>query len=1104
MKMVKMVSVVLSVAIMGSYTFVVNASDGLPKEGDNFNGFTVTDVRDFELINADLITFEHEKTGATVVYISNDDINRAFDISFRTPPESDNGLTHVFEHSALSGSTKYPSNTLAMKLMSQSYSTFMNASTDQNNTNYMMSSLSEEQLLNLADYYLSGTFDTLIYSDPSIKEREAWHYELESAESDLTLSGTVYSEMQGYQTDFNTASYTNYKKTMYPTSPVAYNQGGDPDYIPELTNDDMIEYHEEYYHPSNSLTLLYGDIEYEKFLSLLDSYFSRYDKKEFDIDLSCKETPDDYIEKTYEFPVAAGEETDKKSSIYYAFECKDMTMEDTISMSVLCSVFNAFVFPAMTAQLLPGTVLSCGLDMSYIYPSVVFMAQNVNPEDKDMVINIVDQAILTTSEISDEFNNTLKAQTRLSTALAAETSNLGVSLAVSAAGMWGTTGDPYTYFDMQDMSLDEENYKISGIANKYLNGRSSVTITVPKAGLLEEKQASLKDKLSGIKSAMTDDEIAEIVKSTAEYKEDAQNANLELDNELIKKINTVSVDDLNETVKKYPISDTTEGGIRYIDTTITKKDIGQGRIMFDVSDFSVEELNYLSLYQKLMGNTDTENYSYNDFMLYASSYANCGTDIMTIGNGDELTPYFIFKWKGFSEYSNEIYDIANEMIFGADMSDPRKMKNTISQMINLTETSMTSNAYLVMVQRAIATSDLSMSYKDYIVGLDFLEFLKDVYNKLEEDPSYVLERLSNVKSKLYNKSGAVVMYAGDEESISRNKAAAQKFFENIPSSEKVKVDYSSLLRPKQSEAYVINSTVNYNGIYMPLDEDKCSGKDSVVSALILEKYLMPQIRNKHNAYGCMLTVDEQGIVSVSYRDPELKATFDEYGGIADFLRNGDITQDELDNYIKNIYSGYIKPNGELSDAYWAVDNYMSGYTPEYIDKMIEEAKSTTVDDVRGYADVFEKWYSEGIKFTAGNGQDIMENIQFYDTVINASDAVTVMVNGEVLKMPIDAYISNDITMVPMRAIFEALGAEVQWDDETRTVTAKKDDITIKLVIDSDIITVIDGTGNTDEIQVESPAVIVDDNTVVPVRAVSESLGCDVGWEEATRTVDINM
>jgi hypothetical protein len=92
---------------------------------------------------------------------------------------------------------------------------------------------------------------------------------------------------------------------------------------------------------------------------------------------------------------------------------------------------------------------------------------------------------------------------------------------------------------------------------------------------------------------------------------------------------------------------------------------------------------------------------------------------------------------------------------------------------------------------------------------------------------------------------------------------------------------------------------------------------------------------------------------------------------------------------------------------------------------------------------------------------------------------------------------NDRVLVPMRAIFESLGATVGWDGDTQTVTAVRDDVKIVLQIDSNMM-----YKNDEEIELDVPAKLLNSRTLVPIRAVSEALGAEVEWIGETETVMI--
>jgi len=111
--------------------------------------------------------------------------------------------------------------------------------------------------------------------------------------------------------------------------------------------------------------------------------------------------------------------------------------------------------------------------------------------------------------------------------------------------------------------------------------------------------------------------------------------------------------------------------------------------------------------------------------------------------------------------------------------------------------------------------------------------------------------------------------------------------------------------------------------------------------------------------------------------------------------------------------------------------------------------------------------------------------------------IKVLVNGSTVTFDQPPIIENGRTLVPLRAIFEALGATVEWEQSTQTVTAVKDDITITLKIGDAFL-----TKNGERIALDVPAKIVGGRTLVPARAVAESFGADVQWDQATRTVTI--
>ena len=117
--------------------------------------------------------------------------------------------------------------------------------------------------------------------------------------------------------------------------------------------------------------------------------------------------------------------------------------------------------------------------------------------------------------------------------------------------------------------------------------------------------------------------------------------------------------------------------------------------------------------------------------------------------------------------------------------------------------------------------------------------------------------------------------------------------------------------------------------------------------------------------------------------------------------------------------------------------------------------------------------------------------------VYAAGDISVYLNGEMMTFPQPPVIRDDRTLVPFRAIFEALGMDVEWDGEERRVTATNDETEITLLIGETEMTV-----NNETIVLDTPPVIINDYTLVPLRAVSEAAGAKVNWDGGERTVTI--
>ncbi|NJK71257.1 MAG: hypothetical protein HC932_03320 [Thermales bacterium] len=160
-------------------------------------------IENFELVShefiheyeSDFYLYSHKQTKARILFIENDDENKVFNISFRTPVTNSKGIPHILEHSVLNGSKNYPLKEPFVNLIKSSMNTFLNAMTYPDRTCYPVASTNKQDLYNLSKVYLDAVFKPIL--DKKVFQQEGWHYELDANQKQLNIKGVVYNEMKG-------------------------------------------------------------------------------------------------------------------------------------------------------------------------------------------------------------------------------------------------------------------------------------------------------------------------------------------------------------------------------------------------------------------------------------------------------------------------------------------------------------------------------------------------------------------------------------------------------------------------------------------------------------------------------------------------------------------------------------------------------------------------------------------------------------------------------------------------------------------------------------------------------------------------------------------
>ena len=200
-----------------------------------------------------------------------------------------------------------------------------------------------------------------------------------------------------------------------------------------------------------------------------------------------------------------------------------------------------------------------------------------------------------------------------------------------------------------------------------------------------------------------------------------------------------------------------------------------------------------------------------------------------------------------------------------------------------------------------------------------------------------------------------------------------------------------------------------------------------------------------------------------------------------------ITTDEMLSQLKEVSVGNIEITKDTlyGDAHGSITikNHIDGHPFEEFKKAYnlpeDVTENTTLGEVRT--------------------QITRKQLEFSGILSYFTESdLLVMADGKYLDFDVAPSIINDRTMVPMRNIFEYFEAEIAWDGETKTILAKSGDDIITMQVGQKFFFI-----NDSKVELDSPSVIVNDRTLVPVRAISEALKREVGYNANTRTVIIH-
>ncbi|MGN0396001.1 MAG: insulinase family protein, partial [Coprococcus sp.] len=690
-------------------------------ELENYRILTSEEISE---VNGKGYVLEHIKTKARVLIIENDDTNKVFTIGFRTPPYDDSGIPHILEHSVLCGSKKYPVKDPFVELAKGSLNTFLNAMTYSDKTVYPIAAYNNQDFENLMKVYLDAVFYPNIYIHSEIMRQEGWHYELESAESELTYNGVVYNEMKGVFSSAEQQLYRAIEMSLLPDTPYSKESGGDPKAIPTLTQERFEEFHQTYYHPSNSYIYLYGDCDMEKELRYIDEeYLSKYEYREVDSAIALQ-TPFDnmkYVEKYY----SIAENESEENSTYLAYSKvigSSLDKKQSTAMAILeYALMDAPGAPLKKALVDAGIgedVFS-SFDGGIQQTSYSIIAKNANESDKDLFIKTIETTLKQASENLDK--RSVEAAIN-NFEFKHKEANFGrypkgLMLGLDAFNSWLYDGDALTYFKMNEVYAELKDELKTDYFEKLIKDRlldnefGAIVVMKPKKGLDKADEQAEREKLAAFKATLNDEELEELVKATKELKKYQEEPSPAEDME---KVPLLNISDIDKQAKKLKNRKLELAGVPAVHHDIFTNGIGYLEFFFKINDLDEEFIPYITLLTAIFKYVDTENYSYGEL----SNEINFHTGGIAFATGafnnvnKSMTAYFSVKTKAMYDKLKKAIVLIEEILKTSKIDDKKRLKEIISEEKAGMKTDLAASGHISAANRAMSYIDKAMAFKD--------------------------------------------------------------------------------------------------------------------------------------------------------------------------------------------------------------------------------------------------------------------------------------------------------------------------------------------------------------------------------------------------------
>jgi Zn-dependent M16 (insulinase) family peptidase len=967
--------------------------------GRIYEGFKLISKTDVKEISSKAMLFVHEKSGAQLLFLENDDDNKVFSITFKTPPEDSTGLPHILEHSVLCGSRKFPVKEPFVELAKGSLNTFLNAMTFSDKTMYPIASKNDKDFMNLMDVYLDAVFYPNIYKYPEIFMQEGWHYDLEDKGGELVYNGVVYNEMKGAFSSPDEVLFSKSQHSLFPDTTYGKESGGDPEVIPELTLQQFLDFHKKYYHPSNSYIFLYGKMDViEKLRFINEEYLKNFDKINVDSDILVQESFSSPKEVIVDYSIS--EDDDEKDKTF-------MSLNFVIDKSVNPETYLAFeilehMLLETPAAPLKRALIESGIgkdvlgryDNSMLQPVLYIAVKNSNESQKEKFKEVVfgtlqrlvkegiDKKLIEASININEF--------RLREANY-DGYPKGLIYNIKCLDSWLHGENPLMHLEYEAVFSKIKEALTSDyferLIEKYLlnNNHSSLVVLRPQKGLAEKKDRELKNKLREYKSRLSEEDINKIINDTKKLRERQTSDDSPED---LEKIPLLSLKDIERKAEELPLVEREENGIKVLAHSETTNGIEYVNLYFDSMGVEQDLIPYVGLLSGVLNKLSTEKYSYEELSklinIHTGGISFAAEAFEKKGNDEDYYAKFIVKSKALVSKMPELFELIGEIIGHTKFDDKKRLKEIIQELKSRMEMIILDRGHVMSSGRVLSYFSPVEKYRELIRGVAFYQFISELEKNFDSLSDNIIENLKKVSKAIFNKTNLIVSVTGSDDYYEKFREGFNSLCNHLGNDEIVPQEYRFEQTPL-NEGLMTPGAVQYvaKGFNIKRLGYAFSGDLHVLSSILSLDYLWNKVRVQGGAYGCFGRFKTNGnMVFASYRDPNLSETLKVYDALDEYVRNFNVNDREMTKYIIGTISELDFPLTPSAKGEKATSNYIKGITQEDIQRERDEVLSTNQERIRECAKIISEAMKQNYLCVIGNESKIKENKDVFNNFVS--------------------------------------------------------------------------------------------------------------------------